>query len=268
MRAVESPTQAKPETGDLEAARGGDEGAFERIVEPYRRELQAHCYRMLGSAHDAEDALQETLLRAWRGLAGFEGRSSLRAWLYRIATNVSLRAIERRPTRLLPVDYGPAGDPHSEPEEPLIGIGLGRALPGRRPRGRPLLVELLTDDAAITMPPRPSWYRGREAVAAFLAKIPMAEREHWRIVPVSANGQPGIRHVRARGRRALVRARDPDDHARPERPDRRDHRVPRSGRVPPLRPAVRAHAVAAAAIDSGRRPYLNSRRQRREGVER
>ncbi len=81
------------------------------------------------------------------------------------------------------------------------------------------LVELLTDDAAITMPPRPSWYRGREAVAAFLAKIPMAERS----IGGSSRSRPTaspVRHVRARGRRALVRARDPDDHARPERPDR------------------------------------------------
>src|SRR2546423_8433052 len=93
----------------LEAARRGDEAAFGRLVEPYRRELHAHCYRMLGSVQDAEDALQETLLRAWRGLRGFEGRSSLRSWLYKIPTNACLKTIERRPKRVLPIDYaGPA----------------------------------------------------------------------------------------------------------------------------------------------------------------
>jgi|SRR5215211_2614659 len=106
------------ERGLLEAARGGDEGAFERLVQPYRGELHAHCYRMLGSLHDAEDALQEAMLRAWRGLTRFEGRSSLRSWLYTIATNASLTAIERRPKRVLPIDYGPASDPHGD------GLGL------------------------------------------------------------------------------------------------------------------------------------------------
>ena len=103
----------------LEAARGGDEEAYGRLVEPYRGELQAHCYRMLGSVHDAEDALQDALLRAWRGLSKFEGRSSLRSWLYRIATNASLDAIGKRPKRVLPVDYGPPRDPHDGPLIPL-----------------------------------------------------------------------------------------------------------------------------------------------------
>jgi RNA polymerase sigma-70 factor (ECF subfamily) len=93
--------------------------SFEQLIEPHRAGLQAHCYRMLGSAHDAEDALQETLVRAWRGLARFEGRSSLGSWLYRIATNVCLRAIERRPKRVLPIDYGPPSDPHDAIEPPL-----------------------------------------------------------------------------------------------------------------------------------------------------
>jgi RNA polymerase sigma-70 factor, ECF subfamily len=102
----------------LEAARDGDEGAFGRLAEPYRGELHAHCYRMVGSVHDAEDALQEAMLRAWRAIGKFEGRSSLRSWLYTIATNTSLNLIARRPKRVLPLDYGPSFDPHDQ------GIGM------------------------------------------------------------------------------------------------------------------------------------------------
>src|SRR5215207_2583148 len=91
----------------LKAARGGDEDAFQPLVEPYRGELHAHCYRMLGSLHDAEDALQEALLRSWKGLKRFEGRSSLRSWLYKIATNTCLNHLAKRPKRVLPIDYGP-----------------------------------------------------------------------------------------------------------------------------------------------------------------
>jgi len=95
----------------LAAARGGDQAAFERLVERYHPQLHAHCYRMLGSAYDADDALQDALLRAWRGLPRFAGRSSLRAWLYKIATNACLDFIGRRPKRVLPLDYGPPADP-------------------------------------------------------------------------------------------------------------------------------------------------------------
>ena len=101
----------------LEAAQGGDEAAFGRLVAPYRGELHAHCYRMLASVHDAEDTLQETLLRAWRALGRFEGRSSLRSWLYTIATNTSLNAIARRPKRTLPLDEAPS-------REASDGLGL------------------------------------------------------------------------------------------------------------------------------------------------
>jgi RNA polymerase sigma-70 factor (ECF subfamily) len=103
----------------IAAARGGGEDAFRQLVEPLERELHAHCYRMLGSVHDAEDAIQEALLRAWRGLPRFEGRSSLRAWLYKIATNTCLDVVARRPKRVLPVDFAPA-DPHRGPGEPIV----------------------------------------------------------------------------------------------------------------------------------------------------
>src|SRR4029078_10353174 len=84
---------------DLERAKAGDERAFATLVEPFRRELQLHFYRLLGSVQDAEDLVQETLLAAWRGLDGFEERASLRSWLYRIATNRSLNAIRERGRR-------------------------------------------------------------------------------------------------------------------------------------------------------------------------
>jgi RNA polymerase sigma-70 factor (ECF subfamily) len=116
-----STSSASPQERDLlERAQAGAEDAFGRLVEPYRGELHAHCYRMLGSVHDAEDAHQDAMLKAWRGLARFEGRSTLRSWLYTIATNTCLNAIARRPKRVLPVDYGPAADPHAAPGEPVV----------------------------------------------------------------------------------------------------------------------------------------------------
>jgi RNA polymerase sigma-70 factor (ECF subfamily) len=107
--------EAKVAAADLlTRARAGDGDAFRELTEPYRRELQVHCYRMLGSFQDAEDALQDTLLAAWQGLGGFEGRASIRTWLYRIATNRclnALRSASRRPARAWDV-------PHVEPPEP------------------------------------------------------------------------------------------------------------------------------------------------------
>jgi len=109
-----------PETDLLDRARAGDEAAFGQLVAAHRRELLAHGYRMLGSPQDAEDAVQESLLAAWRGLPGFAGRSSLRTWLYRICTNACLRVAERR-RRLLSPDHGPAC---SDPTD------LGAPVPG------------------------------------------------------------------------------------------------------------------------------------------
>jgi RNA polymerase sigma-70 factor, ECF subfamily len=280
----------------LAAARHGDEGAFGQLIASHRRALHAHCYRMLGSVQDAEDALQETLLNAWRALPRFEGRSSLKSWLYTIATNACLRTIERRPRRMLPIDYGPAADPHDPLAQQLLepvwlepypdtGIELEdrlgspdaryeqresvelafvaalqhvparqravlilrdvlgfsarevaetlemtpaavdsalqrahksvddrlpersqqatlRALGDERLReivdefvdaweraDVDAVVAMLAHDATITMPPQPTWYRGRDAAAAFLRAIPLAPGARWRLLPVSANGQ-------------------------------------------------------------------------------
>jgi RNA polymerase sigma-70 factor (ECF subfamily) len=105
MRNTESD---KSETRVLLArAQAGDERAFRALVEPYGRALQVHCYRMLGSPHDAEDIVQDTLLRAWRALDRFEPRTTLQAWLYRIATNACLDEIERRPKRPEPIEPFP-----------------------------------------------------------------------------------------------------------------------------------------------------------------
>ncbi len=99
------------ETTYLNAARSGDQEAFAQLVEPYRKQLLVHCYRILGSFEDAEDMLQETLVRVWKRLDSFEGRSSLRAWLYKIATNASLDALDSRRVRGLPKELYRRGDP-------------------------------------------------------------------------------------------------------------------------------------------------------------
>ena len=151
----------------LEAACRGDEDAFRLLVEPHRAGLHAHCYRMLGSLHDAEDALQDALLRAWRGLCGFHGGGALRNWLYRIATNACLDALARRPKRVLPIDYGPPvnaegrqpGEPVAEsvwmepyPDETL-GLEDGYAGPEARYEQREA-VELAFVAALQHLPPR------------------------------------------------------------------------------------------------------------------
>jgi RNA polymerase sigma-70 factor (ECF subfamily) len=166
----------------LATAQTGDEEAFRRLLEPHRRELHAHCYRMLGSVHDAEDALQDALLRAWRGLPGFEGRSSLRAWLYRIATNACLNAMERRPARHLPVAYLPASD-WDDDEPPLVesvwlepypdaqlGLADGRTAPSARYEQRES-VELAFVAALQLLPP------GQRAVLVMREVLGFSARE-------------------------------------------------------------------------------------------
>ena len=303
-RAARMALTASEERELLEAARRSDDDAFGRLAGPYRDELHAHCYRILGSAADADDALQETLLRAWRALPRFEGRSSVRSWLYKIATNACLRAIERRPRRVLPVDYAPAADPRADPAEPVadavwlepypderLGPGSGLASPEARyeqregvelafiaalqhlpARQRAVLilrdvlgfsaretatalettpvsvdsalqrarktvdqrlpersqqatlrslddgalrllaqryvtawerndvdavVAMLAEDARLTMPPAPTWYRGREQVASYLGGGLLAGTSHWRLILARANGQLAFgRYVR------------------------------------------------------------------------
>src|SRR3954447_22367867 len=97
------------EAASLGAAQAGDRHAFDTLTDPHRRALLLHCYRMLGSLQDAEDLVQETLLRAWQRLGGFEGRGSLRSWLYAIATNCCLNALDRR--RHLPIESHPPASP-------------------------------------------------------------------------------------------------------------------------------------------------------------
>ena len=290
-------------------ARAGDGAAFEELIEPYRRELLVHCYRMLGSFQDAEDVLQEALVAAWQGFGGFEGRASIRTWLYRIATNRclnTLRAASRRPAQewnvpevdppeptglsevvwLQPfpdallegvVDDPPGPETRYERSESIslafvsalqtlpprqlavlilrdvlgfhasevarmleasvdsVNSALKRArarLHERFPSGAEgdpapapgspdeekmvstfvrayeagdvnTLVEMLTDDVFISMPPMPLEYEGRDVVARFYAAIFRSGRR-FDLVPTRANGQPafgaylrsrnGIRH--------------------------------------------------------------------------
>jgi RNA polymerase sigma-70 factor (ECF subfamily) len=157
---ISSTSPAADEGSLLEVALRGDEDAFGSIVEPYRRELLVHCYRMLGSFHDAEDALQDALLRAWRGLPGFRGARLVRPWLYRIATNVCLDAIARKSRRLLPVECGPPSEPGGQPGEPLSSSIWLEPFPDR-------LVKLEDGPAAPE-----ARYEQREAVElAFIAAL-------------------------------------------------------------------------------------------------
>src|SRR5439155_1140773 len=163
-------------TVDLERAKVGDERAFASLVEPFRRELQLHCYRLLGSVQDAEDLVQETLLAAWRGLNGFEERASLRSWLYRIATNRSLNAIRERGRR-------PATENTMRPSRTRRAVEAGE--PAR-------LLTLLSSDARVTMPPQPLELIGHEAVGVFLDDRAEVRGAPLQLRPTRANGQPAF----------------------------------------------------------------------------
>ena len=127
---------------ELPAARAGRD--FADLVELHRAELHAHCYRMLGSVHDADDAVQETMLRAWRGAVGLREDRSARSWLYAIATNVCLTELGRRSKRVLPHDFGPPAEQHTPPGAPVAesvwlepypdeSFGLPAGRPHRKP---------------------------------------------------------------------------------------------------------------------------------------
>lgn len=143
----------------LVAAQAGDPHEFGHLTEPYRRELQLHCYRLLGSLHEAEDLVQETLLRAWRRLDTYEGRASFRAWLYKIATNACLDTLDKRPRRALPTATHPPSEPDQPPAPPLADpIWL-----------EPFPDELLPETAAASPEAR---YAVRESISlAFLAAL-------------------------------------------------------------------------------------------------
>jgi RNA polymerase sigma-70 factor (ECF subfamily) len=146
----------------LASAKGGDRRAFQQLTEPHRRELLVHCYRMLGSFHDAEDLVQETLLRAWRGLKGFDGRASTRYWLYRIATNACLNTLATRASagRVLPETESPATEQMPD-REPASDIAWLEPYPDSA-------LEQIADDA----PGPEARYEMREAIQlAFIAAI-------------------------------------------------------------------------------------------------
>jgi RNA polymerase sigma-70 factor (ECF subfamily) len=259
----------------LDAARAGDADAFEHLVGPYRAELVAHCYRMLGSLHDAEDAVQDSMVRAWRSVGRLDERGFVRAWLYKIATNRCLTAAGRSSRRELPTDVLPATAgteiswlepyPDVSPEthylaresvelafvaalqhlsaiqraalilRDVLGFSAAEvaelldtstaAVNSALQRARKVIdspgtsqqtvlrelgpdgvdelvgrwaaawhegdvdaiVAMLAEDARFSMPPLPEWYRGADAIRAFLEQGPL--QSQWRFLPTTANGQ-------------------------------------------------------------------------------
>jgi RNA polymerase sigma-70 factor (TIGR02960 family) len=192
----------------LQRARDGDERAFRELTDPYRRELQVHCYRMLGSLTDAEDMLQETLLAAWRGLADFQERASVRTWLYRIATNRCLNALRgagrRIPTEPVPPFQPPEPSRRGEitwlqPYPDALLEGVADTAPGPEARYQATeAVELAFVAGLQRMPPR-------QAAALVL-------RDVLGFATDEVAGMLGTSHTAVKG--ALQRARAALDHAR------------------------------------------------------
>jgi RNA polymerase sigma-70 factor (ECF subfamily) len=185
----------------IAAASTGDEAAFRDLAEPYRRELHVHCYRMLGSVHDAEDALQETLLRAWRHLSSFQGRSSFRAWLYRIATNVCLATLGGRqeptiePAALTPYPDAWLDELPSEGAEPGARFDLRES------------VQLALLAAIQTLPPR------QRAALLLRDVLGFSAKEVAQLLDVSSTSvHSAVRRARATlERRVPDRTPPPDD---------------------------------------------------------
>jgi RNA polymerase sigma-70 factor (TIGR02960 family) len=209
---------ASAEAALVAAARAGDETAFRRLTEPYRRELHVHCYRMLGSLHDAEDAFQETLLRAWRHLAGYEPRGSIRAWLYRIATNVCLStAARRRPepsavTHELTTPEGEAVTLAPYPDALLAELPSSAVDPGAR-YDLDESVQLAFVAAVQLLPPR------QRAVLLLRDVLGFAAAEVAELIDASTasvnsalqRARATLEQRRAEGRLDLTRTAPPDD---------------------------------------------------------
>ena len=208
-----------------ELADSPDSDDFERLTGPYREELLAYCYRMLGSVQDAEDQVQETLLRAWRSYGGFEGRSSLRTWLYRIATNVCLRALENRGRRPLPSGLGAP----AQEADPALGAARTE-VPWLEPIPDALFGTAPADPAAVVV----SRTSMRLALIAALQYLPPRQRAvlilrdvlGWRAAEVAGllgTSTPAVNSALQRAREHLEQAApDEDDIREPASPADRE----------------------------------------------